>query len=80
MPSPLENLSGPGKSLQREPPDAREFAGLKRSGLARLSDAANTANSLEGRFDLAYNAAHAVQHGTGEARVPCVPLKVAQYG
>ncbi|MDO8706324.1 MAG: hypothetical protein Q7J84_15390 [Sulfuricaulis sp.] len=60
MASPLENLSGPGKSLQKEPPDAKEFAGLRRSGLARLSDAANTANSLEGRFDLAYNAAHAL--------------------
>ncbi|MBI5462289.1 MAG: hypothetical protein HY941_08910 [Gammaproteobacteria bacterium] len=60
MTSPLENLSGPGKSLQQEPPDAKEFAGLKRSGLARLSDAANPANSLEGRFDLAYNAAHAL--------------------
>ncbi len=60
MASPLENLSGPGKSLQKEPPDAKEFAGLKRSGLARLSDAANTTNSLEGRFDLAYNAAHAL--------------------
>jgi hypothetical protein len=60
MASPLENLSGPGKSLQKEPPDAKEFAGLKRSGLARLSDAANAANSLEGRFDLAYNAAHAL--------------------
>ena len=60
MASPLENLSGPGKSLQKEPPDAKEFAGLKRSGLARLSDAANPANSLEGRFDLAYNAAHAL--------------------
>jgi hypothetical protein len=60
MTSPLENLSGPGKSLQKEPPDAKEFAGLKRSGLARLSDAANPANSLEGRFDLAYNAAHAL--------------------
>jgi len=34
--SPLENLSGPGKPLQKEPPDAREFAGLKRSALARL--------------------------------------------
>lgn len=33
---------------------------MKRSGLARLADAANTANSLEGRFDLAYNAAHAL--------------------
>lgn len=60
MASPLENLSGPGKSLQKEPPDAKEFAGLKRSGQARLSDATNTANSLEGRFDLAYNAAHAL--------------------
>lgn len=60
MPSPLENLSGPGKSLQKEPPDAKEFAGLKRSGLARLADAANTTNSLRGRFDLAYNAAHAL--------------------
>lgn len=60
MTSPLENLSGSGKSLQKEPPDAKEFAGLKRSGLARLSDAANPANSLEGRFDLAYNAAHAL--------------------
>lgn len=60
MTSPLENLSGPGKSLQKEPRDAKEFAGLKRSGLARLSDAGNPANSLEGRFDLAYNAAHAL--------------------
>lgn len=58
--SALERLSGPGKSLQKEPPDAKEFTGLKRSGMARLSDAANTANSLEGRFDLAYNAAHAL--------------------
>ncbi len=59
MPSPLDNLCGPGRPLQSEPPDAREFAGLKRSGRARLSDAANPSNSLEGRFDLAYNAAHA---------------------
>ncbi len=27
-PSPLENLSGPGRPLQKEPPDAKEFAGL----------------------------------------------------
>ena len=31
-----------------------------RSGLARLKDAANPANSIEGRFDLVYNAAHAL--------------------
>jgi hypothetical protein len=58
--SPLENLSGPGKALAAEPPDAKEFAGLKRSGLVRLKDAENPANSLESRFDLAYNAAHAL--------------------
>jgi len=60
MSSPLEALSGPGKSLKAEPPDAQEFAGLQRSGLARLRDAATATLSLEGRFDLAYNAAHAL--------------------
>jgi hypothetical protein len=58
--SPFENLSGPGKPLKAEPPDAKEFAGLKRSGHARLQDALNVSLSLEGRFDLAYNAAHAL--------------------
>jgi len=60
MTSSLDNLCGPGKSVHREPPDAREFAGLKRSGQVRLADAANPTNSLESRFDLAYNAAHAL--------------------
>lgn len=60
MTSPLESLSGPGKSLRNEPPDVKEYEGLKRSGLARLADAGNAANSVEGRFDLAYNAAHAL--------------------
>ena len=40
--------------------DAKEFAGLQKGGLARLKDAANKGNSLESRFDLAYNAAHAL--------------------
>lgn len=60
MPSALENLAGANGALIAEPPDAREFAGLKRAGLARLGDAHNAVNSLEGRFDLAYNAAHAL--------------------
>lgn len=60
MASPLDALSGPGKSLRQEPSDAKEFEGLKRSGMARLKDATNPALSLEGRFDLAYNAAHAL--------------------
>ena len=60
MPSPLDNLCGPSKPLTAEAPDAREFAGLLRSGLARLADAQVTQLSLESRFDLAYNAAHAL--------------------
>jgi hypothetical protein len=58
--SPLENLAGPGKPLRAEPPDAAEFAGLLRSGRARLSDAGNNTLALESRFDLGYNAAHAL--------------------
>jgi hypothetical protein len=58
--SPLENLAGPGKPLRSEPPDAQEYEGLVRSGRVRLADAQKTANSLESRFDLAYNAAHAL--------------------
>lgn len=60
MPSAFENLCGPGKPLKAEAPDAKEFAGLKRSGLARLKDAATPSLSLEGQFDLGYNAAHAL--------------------
>ena len=60
MTSALERLSGPGKALTVEPPDAKEFSKLRSAALARLRDAANPANSLESRFDLAYNAAHAL--------------------
>jgi hypothetical protein len=60
VPSALENLAGPGKPLRKEPPDSREFAGLKRSAKTRLEDAARPDMALESRFDLAYNAAHAM--------------------
>ena len=60
MTSPLENLAGVGKPLAVEPPDAAEIAGLLHSGRVRLTDAGNEALSLESRFDLAYNAAHAL--------------------
>ena len=56
----LENLCGPGRALKAEPPDANEIAGLLRTGLARLTDARNATLALESRFDLAYNAAHAL--------------------
>ena len=60
MPSAFDNLCGPGKPLRAEPPDTKEFAGLLRSGTARLADAQVSTLSIEGRFDLAYNAAHAL--------------------
>lgn len=60
MTSPLEHLTGPDKPLAAEPADANEIAGLLRSGRARLVDARNASLSLESRFDLAYNAAHAL--------------------
>lgn len=58
--SPLDNLCGPAKPLALEPPDVQECTGLKHSGLARLRDAARPELSLLSRFDLAYNAAHAL--------------------
>ncbi|AEG93846.1 hypothetical protein [Ramlibacter tataouinensis] len=60
MADPLSNLAGPGKSLRTEPPDEKEIAGLQRTGRARLNDARNPVLALESRFDLAYNAAHAL--------------------
>lgn len=69
MNSPLETLAGAGKPLAIEPPDTNEQRGLLRSGLVRLADASSLNLSLESRFDLAYNAAHALslaalrQHG-----------------
>ena len=60
MTSAFENLCGPSKPLRAEPPDKQEFEGLIRSGRARLRDAQNATLSIESRFDLAYNAAHAL--------------------
>lgn len=60
MPSlSLDDLVRIGK-LKAEPPAQSEFDGLLRSGLVRLADARNKALNLESRFDLAYNAAHAI--------------------
>jgi hypothetical protein len=60
MTSPeLENLVAIGR-LDREDAAASEIDGLRRSGEARLRDAANPDLSLESRFDLVYGAAHAL--------------------
>ncbi|MCU0975361.1 MAG: hypothetical protein MUC71_03500 [Steroidobacteraceae bacterium] len=55
----LENLVRT-RSLKTEPARQAEFDGLIRSGQVRLADADREALSLESRFDLAYNAAHAL--------------------
>jgi hypothetical protein len=60
MTSVLDNLVGPGKPLTLEPADAKEYEGLMRSGLARLKDAKAESLAFESRFDLAYNASHAL--------------------
>ncbi|WP_448653859.1 hypothetical protein ACSHWC_12840 [Pseudomonas fluorescens] len=55
----LENLQRSG-GLKAEPPDRKECDGLMRSARDRLRDAGNPQLSFASRFDLAYNAAHAI--------------------
>lgn len=55
----LDNLVK-ARQLKVEPSTEKEVAGLISSGLARLRDANNESLSIESRFDLAYNAAHAL--------------------
>lgn len=55
----LDNLVRIGQ-LKPEPPSDQETKGLIQSGLRRLDDAERPELSLESRFDLAYNAAHAM--------------------
>lgn len=60
MTSPeLERLVGIGQ-LKREPGAQAEIDGLIRSARSRLTDARRSSLALESRFDLAYNAAHAL--------------------
>jgi len=47
------------RQLKAESPSQAEMDGLMRSGNARLKDAKNQTLSLDSRFDLTYNAAHA---------------------
>ena len=60
MPSPeLDNLVRIG-SLKREPGSQDEFDGLLKSARMRLTDSKKENLVLESRFDLAYNASHAI--------------------
>ena len=55
----LGNLTRTGQ-LKAEPTAQAELDGLVHSGKVRLADARNLTLNLESRFDLAYNAAHAL--------------------
>lgn len=55
----LDNLVKIGQ-LKAEPGSQSEFDGLLHSAKARLTDARNETLSIESRFDLAYNASHAL--------------------
>lgn len=55
----LDNLLRTG-GLKAEPPDRKECEGLLRSAIDRLQDAHTPSLSFASRFDLAYNAAHAL--------------------
>ena len=55
----LDNLVR-AKQLKAEPPAESELLGLVRLAKRRLDDASLASLSLESRFDLTYNAAHAL--------------------
>lgn len=55
----LDNLVKIGQP-KTEPGNQSEFDGLLHSARARLTDARNETLSAESRFDLAYNASHAL--------------------
>ena len=55
----FKNLINIGQ-IKPEPGNQKEFEGLVHSGQARLKDSHVETLSLESRFDLAYNAAHAL--------------------
>lgn len=55
----LQNLERINQ-LKAEIPSEEEFNGLILSGQRRLKDSENESLSLESRFDLAYNASHAL--------------------
>lgn len=57
--SKLDNLVRVGQ-LKEASAGSEELDGLRQSGLSRLADAERSELSFESRFDLAYNAAHAL--------------------
>jgi len=60
MTSPNLDVLADNGNLKREAGDQKEFDGLVHSGRMRLKDAGNATLAIESRFDLAYNASHAL--------------------
>jgi len=56
----LSKLCGPSGPLTVQAFNQSEFDGLLKSGINRFHDAGNTSLAAESRFDLIYNAAHAL--------------------
>lgn len=56
---PLDNLVKNGL-LKAEQPNKKEFDGLVKSGINRLSDVVEKDLNLDSRFDLAYNGSHSL--------------------
>lgn len=69
--SPLENLTGPGKPLHKEPPDQNEINGLVQSATVRLRDAEKGSLAFESRFDLVYAAWSGVGCGSVAGGLAC---------
>lgn len=63
----LDNLVKVGQ-LKAEPASETEVDGLISARLARLRDAGNETLSIESRFDLAYNASHALSLASSNMR------------
>ena len=55
----LDNLVKIG-TLKAEKPNPKEFEGLLKSGINRLTDVTGKDLNLDSRFDLAYNASHSL--------------------
>jgi len=55
----LDNLVRIGK-LKADPSTDEEIMGLIQRGLVKIEDCRHTSLSAESRFDIAYNAAHAL--------------------
>ena len=74
----LDNLVKINK-LKVEPPDQKEFDGLVASAKRRLQDAMVEGLSDEGRFSLAYGAAHALSLAAMRRRSTVIVMMAVRW-